>query len=456
MKLPEEIRAALTEALVPHFLGPEQHALVRGASVVLEGAEEYTDDTVEGLQAQIDNLHSEYGAGLVGIEDVGNHFTAITVEGALQELAANTGNFDPDANYSITGSWTFTGDTLSVLSDTGFFGGRLVIGGPLLDGITGGVRLNNRVTDSSIYNIGLPLKDGDMALLSDIPTLSAGDGIALTGTFPSLTIENTIPQVNLTAGSNVNITGTYPNLTISATGGSGGGDVTSVNGQVGDVTLTYSDVGAAAASHSHSNATTSAAGFMSAADKSKLNGIASGATNNNGTVTSVNVSGGTGIGSSGGPITGSGTISLSLSTNLQSWSSISPSSKANDNVVVKTSGNQSISGTKTFTGNVVVDGSPVRRTLHTVRNSSGNLSSSHLNSVVEKSNNSSYTYTLTSSLGSAGDIITFINAGTGGNMTISTASGTSLWQNGSSGNITVSPGSMLSIVKTNASGRWQA
>src|SRR5690625_7667041 len=102
-----------------------------------------------------------------------------------------------------------------------------------------------------------------MPLLQDIHTLSTGDVIALTRTFPSLTIENTIPQVNLTAGSNVNITGTYPNLTISATGGSGGGDVTSVNGQVGDVTLTYSDVGAAAASHSHSNATTSAAGFMS-------------------------------------------------------------------------------------------------------------------------------------------------------------------------------------------------
>lgn len=45
-------------------------------------------------------------------------------------------------------------------------------------------------------------------------------------------------------------------------------------------TLTAADVGAAESSHSHSNATTSVAGFMSAADKTKLDGVASGATAN--------------------------------------------------------------------------------------------------------------------------------------------------------------------------------
>lgn len=43
-------------------------------------------------------------------------------------------------------------------------------------------------------------------------------------------------------------------------------------------TQILSDIGAAASGHTHSNATTSAAGFMSATDKSKLEGIASGAT----------------------------------------------------------------------------------------------------------------------------------------------------------------------------------
>lgn len=40
-----------------------------------------------------------------------------------------------------------------------------------------------------------------------------------------------------------------------------------------NVSLDYSDVGAASSGHSHSNATTSLSGFMSYSDKSKLNGI---------------------------------------------------------------------------------------------------------------------------------------------------------------------------------------
>lgn len=64
--------------------------------------------------------------------------------------------------------------------------------------------------------------------------------------------------------------------------------VQSVAGKTGAVTLAIADVGGlqtaidgkAAASHGHDAATTSAAGFMAAADKSKLDGIASGATAN--------------------------------------------------------------------------------------------------------------------------------------------------------------------------------
>lgn len=68
-------------------------------------------------------------------------------------------------------------------------------------------------------------------------------------------------------------------LPASALGG-GGGAVTSVAGKVGAVSLGPGDVGAAAASHSHSDATTGAAGFMTAADKTKLNGVAAAATAN--------------------------------------------------------------------------------------------------------------------------------------------------------------------------------
>lgn len=56
------------------------------------------------------------------------------------------------------------------------------------------------------------------------------------------------------------------------------------------------------------SATQSAAGLMSASDKTKLDGIASGATANTGTVTSI----ATGTGLKGGTITGSGTISTNV------------------------------------------------------------------------------------------------------------------------------------------------
>jgi hypothetical protein len=72
-----------------------------------------------------------------------------------------------------------------------------------------------------------------------------------------------------------------------------------------NLAFTLAEIGAAAALHGHAEATTSAAGFLSAADKTKLSGIATGATANAGTVTSV--SGGTGL---SGTVTTSGSIAL--------------------------------------------------------------------------------------------------------------------------------------------------
>ncbi|EAD8411551.1 hypothetical protein ADS57_08295 [Listeria monocytogenes] len=49
--------------------------------------------------------------------------------------------------------------------------------------------------------------------------------------------------------------------------------VASINGKTGEVKLNYADVNAAKSSHEHSEATPETAGFMSAEDKSKLNGL---------------------------------------------------------------------------------------------------------------------------------------------------------------------------------------
>lgn len=59
------------------------------------------------------------------------------------------------------------------------------------------------------------------------------------------------------------------------------------------------------------------AGFMSASDKTKLDGIASGATNNTGTVTSVSLSLPSFLSVSGSPVTSSGTLTASLASQIQ-------------------------------------------------------------------------------------------------------------------------------------------
>jgi len=62
---------------------------------------------------------------------------------------------------------------------------------------------------------------------SAIVTIAAGNaGVSVTGSYPSFTISN---DMTLTAGTNVTITGAYPNYIINSTGGGGSGTVTSID-----------------------------------------------------------------------------------------------------------------------------------------------------------------------------------------------------------------------------------
>lgn len=93
----------------------------------------------------------------------------------------------------------------------------------------------------------------------------------------------------------------------------------------------------------YSAATTSAAGLMSAADKTKLNGIATGATANKGTVTSVRVQAGTGLSSS---VSTAQTGSLNTTISIASGYKLPTSTEWSD--VMKKSGNETARGLKTF------------------------------------------------------------------------------------------------------------
>ena len=147
----------------------------------------------------------------------------------------------------------------------------------------------------------------------NFPTLSGGSAAANDATIVGGTTVSghavTVNKKTLKAGSNVTITGGTSEITIAAT----------------DTT--------------YGAATTSAAGLMSASDKQKLDGIASGATANTGTITGVTA----GNGLSGGGTSGSVTLAVQTDRGL----SIASDKVGHSNSV--TAGTASGSSNKTLT-----------------------------------------------------------------------------------------------------------
>lgn len=181
-----------------------------------------------------------------------------------------------------------------------FTGGSLVLDTKAISDITGlQTALDSKVDDSEV---GAANGVAPLGADSKIPSAYLPEGGSYQGTWNATT--NT-PTITSGVGSNgdfykVSVGGT---TTIDGVSSWSIGDeirfngtvwqripnsagVTSVNGNTGAVVLTATDVGAAPSSHvgsggtQHPNATTSVAGFQSAADKIKLDGVASGATAN--------------------------------------------------------------------------------------------------------------------------------------------------------------------------------
>lgn len=144
---------------------------------------------------------------------------------------------------------------------------------------------------------------GNAATATKLATARTIGGVSFDGT-----ANINLPGVNATG--NQNTTGSAAKLTTARTVTIGSTGKT-FDGSA-NVAWTVAEIGAAPASHvgsgdtAHAAATTSTAGFMSAGDKAKLNGIASGATV--GADWSVNLS--------------------NIPANITSWAGISPSTKA--------------------------------------------------------------------------------------------------------------------------------
>lgn len=237
----------------------------------------------DAVQKRWENHHLTAGSGVSVTNGAGTVTIANTAPDQVVALTGGTGittsgtypnftitNSAPDQIVSLTGTGTATvtgtypnftinsadqyvGTVTSVNATAGT--GISVSGGPITS--SGSITITNTAPDQVVSLTG----SGTVTVSGTYPNFTitgadqyvgtvtsvnatAGTGISVSGgpitSSGSITITNTAPDqvVSLTAGTGVSVTGTYPNFTIAATGGTG--TVTSVNVSGGTTGLSFS------------------------------------------------------------------------------------------------------------------------------------------------------------------------------------------------------------------------
>jgi hypothetical protein len=211
------------------------------------------------------------------------------------------------------------------------------------------IGLPNESTGSdSLYTAFTKTNTNFSTLFANASSFTSGNGIA---------IANSVISANLVAGNNVSFT-TDANgaITIDAISGGNGSSITSVvagtgltgGGSSGNVTLSLSTSGVTAATYTNPTLIVDAYGKITSASNNVVSG----------TVTSVNLTAGAGVSVAGGPITSTGSITVTNTgvTRLNAGAGIALNA-GNGNVTVSTTGStgtvQSVgltSDTLTITG----------------------------------------------------------------------------------------------------------
>ena len=277
---------------------------------------------------------------LAGTEEIPLVQSGVTKKATVDDIvaAASAGVTDVTATSPVVSSGGAT-PNISMPAASGSTSGYLTS--------TDWNTFNNKQPAGSYLTSGGPLGTPSSGTATNLTGLPLTTGV--TGVLPVANGGSGTTTPSLVAGTNVTISGTWPNQTINATGGGGGGgDVTGPSSatdnaiarfdgttgkliqnsgvQVNDsgeinvgvwkgteVGIPYGGTGASTASQARGNLLPSYTG-----NSGKVLAVNTGATDVEwvaaggvGTVTSVDMSGGTtGLTTSGGPITGSGTITL--------------------------------------------------------------------------------------------------------------------------------------------------
>jgi hypothetical protein len=202
---------------------------------------------------------------------------ALTNPGIAGQVLISNGTDEPQWQ-TLSGIGTVTSvDASGGTTGMTFTGGPITASGTLTLGGTLGVANGGTGLTATPTNGQLAIGNGTGYTLA---ALTAGTGVSVTNAAGSITIDNTAPDqvVSLTAGTAISVTGTYPSFTIDNT--------------APDQVVSLTGAGATSVSGTYPNFTISS-------------------TAGTGTVTSVDVSGGTsGLTFTGGPVTTSGTITL--------------------------------------------------------------------------------------------------------------------------------------------------
>lgn len=153
-----------------------------------------------------------------------------------------------------------------------------------------------------------------------------------------------------------------------------------------------------------------------------------------------------------GTLTGSTTNSVTasshthaLSANLQAWDGQTVSAPSLGNVTATSINATNIKG----------------RLYATTQNASVTINDAvsprYNNQVVEKTNTTAYTYTVVNSgVDVQGDVITVVNSGTAGNITIARGAGVAIYKDGVNADVTVEPLTLVNLYYTGTANRWLA